>query len=75
MTAVRKHDVVSWSNSFLSQLERVRSDDDPAGWRSPEPIRAALEKLELAMSPVPRPSTRKPRDHQGRRHVVRSEFG
>ena len=46
MTAVVKHDIASWSNSFLSQLERVRSGDDPSTWRSPEPIRAALKKLE-----------------------------
>ena len=36
MAAVRKHDVASWCQSFLSQLERVRSDDDPASWHSPE---------------------------------------
>ena len=45
LAAVCKHDITSWSQSFLSQLERMRSDDDPAGWRSPEPIRAALERL------------------------------
>ena len=56
MAAVRKHDVRSWYQSFLAQLERVRSADDPSRWRSPEPIRAALEKLEGATGPRP-PST------------------
>ena len=51
MAAVRKHDVVSWSNSFLSQLERVRSDDDPAGWRSPEPIRRRAGKARAGHEP------------------------
>ena len=65
MTAVRKHDVRSWYQSFLAQLERVRAAEDPSRWRSPEPIRAALEKLEGAkwrpqgrravFAPAPRP--------------------
>ena len=46
MAAVRKHDVKSWYQSFLAHLERVRAADDPSQWHSPEPIRAALEKLE-----------------------------
>jgi trehalose 6-phosphate synthase len=46
MGAVRTHDAAAWCQAFLAQLERVRSDDDPASWRSPEPIRAALEKLQ-----------------------------
>ena len=50
MAAVRKHDVRSWYQSFLAQLERVRAAEDPTRWRSPEPIRAALEKLEGASS-------------------------
>jgi trehalose 6-phosphate synthase len=48
MAAVRKHDVRNWYQSFLAQLERVRAADDPTRWRSPEPIRTALEKLEGA---------------------------
>ena len=55
MAAVRKHDVRSWSQAFLAHLERVRSAEDPSRWRSPEPIRAALEKLEGAMGPQPPP--------------------
>src|SRR6202521_1411008 len=35
MAAVRKNDVASWCQAFLSQLERVLSGDDPASWRSP----------------------------------------
>jgi hypothetical protein len=42
---VQKNDVVAWCRSFLAQLERVRSND-PASWRAPEPIRAALAKLQ-----------------------------
>jgi len=72
---VRKHDVASWSQSFLSQLERVRSNDDPAGWQSPEPIRTALEKLEQVMGSSPRPGSRKHKDYQGHRNVVRGEIG
>jgi trehalose 6-phosphate synthase len=53
MAAVRKHDVKSWYQSFLAQLDRVRSAEDPSRWRSPEPIRAALEKLEGAMGSQP----------------------
>jgi trehalose 6-phosphate synthase len=76
MTAVRKHDAASWSQSFLSQLERVRTDvDDPAGWRSPEPIRTALEKLGQVMGSRPRPGSRKPKDYQAHRHVARTEIG
>src|SRR5262245_50608728 len=48
MAAVRKHDVRSWYQTFLAHLERVRGAEDPSHWRSPEPIRAALEKLEGA---------------------------
>jgi len=51
MAAVRKHDVRSWYQSFLAHLERVRGADDPSRWRSPEPIRAALEKLVEAKDP------------------------
>jgi trehalose 6-phosphate synthase len=75
MAAVLKHDVTSWSGSFLSQLERVRSGDDPATWRSPEPIRTALEKLERVnleqvVGSRPRPASRKHKDHQGRDRIV-----
>ena len=51
MAAVIKHDVMSWSESFLAKLERVRSADDPLGWRSPEPIRTALAKLQATAPP------------------------
>jgi hypothetical protein len=53
MLAVSKNDVRSWYQSFLGHLERVRATEDPSRWRSPEPIRAALEKLEGAMGPQP----------------------
>jgi len=59
MAAVRKHDVRSWYQSFLAHLERVRGADDPSRWRSPEPIRAALEKLVEAKDPqAPSPGGR-----------------
>jgi len=45
METVEKNNVVAWCRSFLAQLERVRSND-PASWRAPEPIRAALAKLQ-----------------------------
>jgi trehalose 6-phosphate synthase len=72
MAAVRKHDVASWSQSFLSQLDRVRSVEDPATWRAPEPIRTALAKLEQVMGrrPMgrrPRAASRKPKECQGLR--------
>jgi trehalose 6-phosphate synthase len=69
MAAVRKHDVASWCQAFLSQLERVPSDDDPASWRSPESIRSAMAKLEHAMGPEPRPASRKFKEN----HVVRGD--
>jgi trehalose-6-phosphate synthase len=58
MAAVRKHDVASWCQAFLSQLERVRSDDDPLSWQSPESIRTALAKLEQGTLPRLRSSSR-----------------
>jgi trehalose 6-phosphate synthase len=58
MAAVRKHDVASWCQAFLSQLERVRSDDDPLSWHSPESIRTALAKLEQGTLPPLRSSSR-----------------
>jgi trehalose 6-phosphate synthase len=59
MAAVRKHDVRSWYQTFLAHLERVRGAEDPSCWRSPEPIRAALEKLEEAKDPkAPSPGRR-----------------
>jgi trehalose 6-phosphate synthase len=67
MTAVRKHDVASWSQSFLSQLDRVASGHDPASWRTPEPIRTALAKLEQVTDPQPRPAARKPKECRGLR--------
>jgi trehalose 6-phosphate synthase len=67
MAAVRKHDVASWSQSFLSQLDRVRSVENPATWRAPEPIRTALAKLEQVMDRPPRPTSRKPKECQGLR--------
>jgi len=45
MENVEKNNVVAWCRSFIAQLERVRSND-PASWRAPEPIRAALAKLQ-----------------------------
>jgi len=53
--------VRSWYQSFLAQLERVRATEDPSRWRSPEPIRAALEKLEGVAGPRP-PSQGRQRD-------------
>jgi len=61
MAAVRKHDVRSWYQSFRAELERVRSAEDPSRWGSPEPIRAALEKLEGVTGPRPS-STARERD-------------
>jgi trehalose 6-phosphate synthase len=58
MAAVRKHDVASWCQAFLSQLERVRSDDDPASWHSPESIRTALANLEQGTLPRLQSSSR-----------------
>jgi hypothetical protein len=58
MEAVRKHDATTWSHSFLTQLERIRSSEEPSSWRSPEPIRAALERLQHATtgrSKLPKP--------------------
>ena len=46
MATVQQNNVVAWCRSFLAQLERVRSSNDPASWRAPEPIRAALAKLQ-----------------------------
>jgi trehalose 6-phosphate synthase len=43
---VEKNNVIAWSQSFLAQLERVRSKNGPESWRSPEPIRSALAKLQ-----------------------------
>src|SRR6185503_20214542 len=63
MAAVRRHDVRSWYQSFLAQLERMRSAEDPSRWRSPAPIRAALEKLEGATGPQP-PAQGRERDRQ-----------
>jgi trehalose 6-phosphate synthase len=78
MAAVRKHDGASWAQSFLSQLERVRSGDDPAGWRSPEPIRAALERLGKVEGPSPsesqRPGSRKRKDDLGHASPARTEI-
>ena len=69
LKAVCKHDVASWAASFLSQLERMRSSDDPASWRSPEPIRSALEKLgqaeEQARPDGRRPARRRLKDQLG----------
>jgi trehalose 6-phosphate synthase len=45
MLAIERTNASAWCRSFLAQLERVRGVDDPSNWRSPEPIRAALEKL------------------------------
>ena len=67
MTAVRKHDVASWSQSFLSQLDRVTSGHDPASWRAPESIRTALAKLEQVTDPPSRPAARKPKECRGLR--------
>ena len=51
MKSIRTHDATAWWQAFLSNLERVRSDDDPARWRSPEPIREALRKLQATAPP------------------------
>jgi trehalose 6-phosphate synthase len=81
MAAVCRHDVSSWSQSFLAQLERMRSGDDPASWRSPEPIRSALEKLKQVASdpqpevPQPRRGSGKYKHYQGHPPVARTEIG
>jgi trehalose 6-phosphate synthase len=51
MGSISAQDVTAWWKSFLANLERVRSADDPAGWRSPEPIREALRKLQATAPP------------------------
>ena len=75
MKAVCKHDVTSWAESFLSQLERMRVSDDPASCRSPEPIRSALEKLgqaeEQAKSDGRRPVRRRLKEQLGQTPVAR----
>src|SRR5262249_24456333 len=67
MAAVRRHDVASWSQSFLSQLDRVASVQDPASLRAPEPIRTALAKLGEVIGPQPRRAARKARACRGLR--------
>jgi trehalose 6-phosphate synthase len=51
LAAVQKDDAAAWSRSFLAVLERARLADDPSSWRPPEPIRAALEKLQQSARP------------------------
>ncbi len=53
LAELRSHDAADWCRSFLASLERLRSADDPLGWLPPEPIRAALEKLQQATPSSP----------------------
>jgi trehalose 6-phosphate synthase len=46
MVAICDQDVNRWCQSFLAQLERTPTADDPSSWQSPEPIRSALARLE-----------------------------
>jgi trehalose 6-phosphate synthase len=46
MDAIRTHDAATWGKTFLANLERIRSADDPSAWRSPDRIREALRKLQ-----------------------------
>jgi trehalose 6-phosphate synthase len=48
MEVVQRNDVSAWCDSFLAELDRAPSSDDPVNWHQPEPIRLALEKLKLA---------------------------
>jgi trehalose 6-phosphate synthase len=45
LATLRRHDVSTWCNSFLSRLERTRASGGPSGQETPEPIREALERL------------------------------
>jgi trehalose 6-phosphate synthase len=56
LTAVRKHDVTSWSQTFLAHLERVRSARHALGWAAPGPLRAILETPEGSALRQPRQS-------------------
>jgi trehalose 6-phosphate synthase len=46
MARLWANDTMAWCQSFLAQLERTRSVNNPSNWKSPDPIRAALEKLQ-----------------------------
>jgi len=54
LTAVREHDVASWCNSFLAQLERAHAVDDGSALIPPEAIGAALAALAGSPSPPSR---------------------
>jgi trehalose 6-phosphate synthase len=73
MAAIRKHDVTSWCQAFLSRLESTSSDDDPANLHPPESIRTALAKLEHALGPQPKPASRKAKEYRSHPPVVRGE--
>jgi trehalose 6-phosphate synthase len=64
LAGLREQDALAWSSTFLAHLERAGSTDEPSSWRSPEPIRAALEKLRAGIKP-PQPRQRKSRSGQG----------
>jgi trehalose 6-phosphate synthase len=72
MAAICNHDVSSWCQSFIAQLERVRAADDPSNWHSPEPIRAALKMLERSTQPTPSPRRR--RDYQSNPPAVQDRI-
>jgi trehalose 6-phosphate synthase len=51
---LRANDTAAWCHSFLAQLERIRSLNDPSSWRSPDLIGAALERLHQSTGRRPR---------------------
>jgi trehalose 6-phosphate synthase len=53
MAAVEKSDVMTWCQSFLAALARVREGkgDDPATWTPSQPIQEALQKLRQGAQP------------------------
>src|SRR5262249_36854232 len=47
MAELRRHDAAAWYQSFLGRVGRWgEASNDPSSWQPPEPIRAALEKLQ-----------------------------
>ena len=57
LVGVQKNDAAAWSRSFLEHLKRVRSTNDPSGWRPREFIRTVPEDLQRSIRPELRPHT------------------
>jgi len=57
LAGVQKHDAAAWSRSFLEHLKRVRSTNDPSGWRPRESIPTAPAELQGSTRPELRPHT------------------